>query len=83
MNDSEYQRQMEFLEKELKNIDDTLDTIIKRTTNGALLSYPNEFRDEELFSLQERCTKRADDIINRMQELQAIFCGAKQDNSGQ
>ncbi|WP_321447317.1 hypothetical protein [uncultured Cohaesibacter sp.] len=83
MNDSEYQRQMEILEEELKNVDNKLNTIIERTTNGALLSYPNEFRDEELFALQERCTKCADDIVNRMQELQAIFCGAKQDNSGQ
>lgn len=80
MEEPEFEAQMKFLNQALQNINKQIDAIAERTANGAMLSYPKEYRNPELFDLQKQCTDNVDHILNRMQQLQTDFFKARKTN---
>lgn len=73
MDDQKIAYEMKYLQTALENIDKQLDDVAQRMANGALLAYPGEYRNPELFDLQKQCTDRVDLILDRIQKLQDNF----------
>lgn len=69
----EYREAMTWLERQLGTIHDQVQLVAERLGNGAMLSYPAEHRNPELFELHQKLTLRTDEIIDRMQSLHKAF----------
>jgi len=60
--------ELETLERQLEALDKQLDYITQRLENGAKLSYPQAFKDEDLNRLHTQITTKIDKLLTRMQE---------------
>ncbi|MAN75997.1 MAG: hypothetical protein CML24_02055 [Rhizobiales bacterium] len=73
MTEDEYRREMQALQGMLEGINDSIDVVAGRLRNGAVLSYPGEYKNSELFEIHEKLTARVDAILDKMQDLHKAF----------
>lgn len=68
-----YRDEMQWLQAQLDVIDLQIAKISERIHNGAVLSYPRPFQDNELSAIHSALTERTDKIIDSMQSLHKAF----------
>jgi len=69
----QYRKDMEILEGMLEGVSKQIQQIADQMANRAWLAHPEEYIDTELHPIHERLTTHADEIIDKMQELQKAF----------
>ncbi len=75
MNDIErkYRDEMNWLQAQLDGISAQISLVTERINNGAVLSYPEGFTDDELSTLHTALTGRTDKILDEMKALHKAF----------
>lgn len=65
-----YEENLKWLHKQIETLDNNLDMICVRQSNGAVLSYPEEFQDTELNTLHRECVSKIDKVLKQISEIQ-------------
>lgn len=69
----QYRKDLEWLTTMLKNVGDQIQAIADRFGDGAMLTYPEPYKNAELSQKHAELTAKSDEIVNKMQALHKRF----------
>jgi hypothetical protein len=77
-NKGDLRQKYEFLQTVLNNIGKELDEVAARNLARAVKTYPNPFSAPELNAMHARLTKKAEEVLKKMHDIQGELTGIKQ-----
>lgn len=67
--EAEYLNKMRYYNDQLTSLHNRIQMVADRLGNGARMSYPNPYKNAELFELQDRLLKESELVLTEMERL--------------